>query len=145
MPEEHNRIEIDRLSQLLFAPDERSRAILEREGVAGRVEVVGDVMVDANFRLAPLARERSAILETFGVEPGTYVVATIHREANVVQPRLGRLLQGLGADRRSRSCSPPIRERALRSSRQGQTPEQSAVRCRRSATSTSPRSPRRRA
>ena len=26
MPEEHNRIETDRLSQLLFAPDERSRA-----------------------------------------------------------------------------------------------------------------------
>ena len=41
MPEEHNRVETDRLSQLLFAPDERSRAILEGEGVAGRVEVVG--------------------------------------------------------------------------------------------------------
>ena len=29
MPEERNRIEVDRLSQLLFAPDERSRATLE--------------------------------------------------------------------------------------------------------------------
>jgi UDP-N-acetylglucosamine 2-epimerase len=95
MPEEQNRIETDRLSQLLFAPDERSRRILEAEGVPGRVAVVGDVMADANFRLAPLARERSTILDTAQVTPGAYVVATLHREANVAQPRLGRLLEGL--------------------------------------------------
>ena len=70
MPEEHNRIETDRLSQLLFAPDERSRATLEAEGVPGRVEVTGDVMADACFRLAPLARERSSILESLGSTPG---------------------------------------------------------------------------
>jgi UDP-GlcNAc3NAcA epimerase len=95
MPEEQNRIETDRLSQLLFAPDERSRMILETEGVPGRVDVVGDVMADANLRLAPLARERSTILDTAEVTPRAYVVATLHREANVVQPRLGRLLEGL--------------------------------------------------
>jgi UDP-GlcNAc3NAcA epimerase len=95
MPEEHNRVETDRLSQLLFAPDERSRRILQDEGVAGRVEVVGDVMMDANLRLAPIARERSTVLERLGVRPRTYVVVTLHREANVVEPRLGRILQGL--------------------------------------------------
>jgi UDP-GlcNAc3NAcA epimerase len=95
MPEEHNRIETDRLSQLLFAPDERSQAILESEGVDGRVEVVGDVMMDANRRLAPLARERSTILGRLGLEPGTYVVVTLHREANVAEPRLSRILSGL--------------------------------------------------
>jgi UDP-GlcNAc3NAcA epimerase len=95
MPEEHNRIETDRLSQLLFCPDERSQAVLDGEGVAGRIEVVGDVMADACFRLAPVARERSAILGTAGVSSGQYVVVTLHREANVAQPRLGRLLEGL--------------------------------------------------
>ena len=95
MPEEQNRIETDRLSQLLFAPDERSRGILVAEGVPGRIAVVGDVMADANFRLAPLARERSTILDAAEITPGAYVVATLHREANVVQPRLGRLLEGL--------------------------------------------------
>ena len=95
MPEEHNRIESDRLAQLLLAPDERSRAILSGEGVAGRIEIVGDVMADACFRLAPIARERSKILERCDVEPGRYVVATLHREANVAQPRLGRLIDGL--------------------------------------------------
>ena len=69
MPEEHNRVETDRLSQVLFAPDERSRAILEGEGVAGRVEVVGDVMMDANLRLAPIARQRSSILDMARVSP----------------------------------------------------------------------------
>ena len=95
MPEEHNRVETDRLSQLLFAPDERSRAILEGEGVAGRVEVVGDVMMDANLRLAPIARQRSSILEMTGVRPLNYIVTTLHREANVAEPRLLRILQGL--------------------------------------------------
>jgi UDP-N-acetylglucosamine 2-epimerase len=95
MPEEHNRIETDRLSQLLFAPDERSQAILESEGVGGRVEVVGDVMLDANLRLAPIARERSSMLERLGLEPGAYVVVTLHREANVAEPRLSRILSGL--------------------------------------------------
>jgi UDP-N-acetylglucosamine 2-epimerase len=95
MPEEHNRVETDRLSQLLFAPDERSRAILEAEGVAGRVEVVGDVMMDANLRLAPIARQRSSILDMAGVRPLNYIVTTLHREANVAEPRLLRILQGL--------------------------------------------------
>ncbi len=72
MPEELNRVETDRLSQLLFAPDERSQAILEGEGVAGRIEVVGDVMADASFRLAPIARERSSDpRDSQGSHPGT--------------------------------------------------------------------------
>jgi UDP-N-acetylglucosamine 2-epimerase (non-hydrolysing)/UDP-GlcNAc3NAcA epimerase len=95
MPEEHNRVEIDRISQVLFAPDERSRNTLKGEGVPGRIEVVGDVMADASRRLAPIARERSRILRTLGVAPSGYVVATVHREANVRPERLARILEGL--------------------------------------------------
>jgi UDP-N-acetylglucosamine 2-epimerase len=95
MPEEHNRIEVDRLASLLLAPDERSRDLLEAEGVSGRIDVVGDVMADANMRLAPPARERSHILEELGLEPGGYAVATVHREANVRPERLARILDGL--------------------------------------------------
>jgi UDP-N-acetylglucosamine 2-epimerase len=95
MPEERNRIEVDRLAQLLLAPDERSSRILANEGVSGRREVVGDVMADANRRLAPIARERSRILEEHGLEPGRFVVATVHREANVRPERLARIAGGL--------------------------------------------------
>jgi UDP-GlcNAc3NAcA epimerase len=96
MPEEHSRIEVDRIASLLLCPDERSRRILREEGAAGRAEVVGDVMADANFKLAPVARERSPILAALELEPGGYAVATVHREANVRPERLARILEGLG-------------------------------------------------
>jgi UDP-GlcNAc3NAcA epimerase len=96
MPEEHNRIAVDAMAALLLCPDERSREALLAEGVPGHVEVVGDVMADACFRLAPIARERSRILAEHGLEPGGYVVATIHRQANVQPERLARIVDGLG-------------------------------------------------
>jgi UDP-N-acetylglucosamine 2-epimerase len=92
MPEEHNRIEVDASADILLCPDDRSRAQLEQEGVRGRVEVVGDVMADAGRLFAPIARERVAPPH----DPGTYVVATIHREANVRSPRIDRIVAGLG-------------------------------------------------
>jgi UDP-N-acetylglucosamine 2-epimerase len=95
MPEEHIRTEVDRLSTLLLCPDERSAANLEQEGVQGRFEVVGDVMADASMQLAPIARARSTILHRLEVDAGSYAVATVHREANAQQPRLGRIADGL--------------------------------------------------
>jgi UDP-GlcNAc3NAcA epimerase len=92
MPEEHARIEVDRIASLLLCPDERSAMTLRREGVAGRIEVVGDVMADAAFRFAPIARERVAPPHP----PGGYLVATVHREANVRPERLARILGGFG-------------------------------------------------
>jgi UDP-GlcNAc3NAcA epimerase len=96
MPEERNRIEVDALSTYLFTPDERSAATLREEGVGGEIHVVGDVMADAAARFGPLARERSGILATLGLEPGSYVLATVHREANVRPERLRRIMAGLG-------------------------------------------------
>jgi len=91
MPEERNRIEVDRISTLLLCPDARSRETLASEGVAAEAEVIGDVMADATRLFAPIARERISIDR----EPGSYLVATVHREANVAQPRLGRIVEGL--------------------------------------------------
>nr|MDQ3822983.1 UDP-N-acetyl glucosamine 2-epimerase [Actinomycetota bacterium] len=95
MPEERNRIEVDRLAAVLFCPDERSSAVLVAEGVGGRREVVGDVMYDACLTLAPIARARSSALARLGVEPGRYLLATVHREANVRPERLARIIEGL--------------------------------------------------
>jgi UDP-N-acetylglucosamine 2-epimerase len=91
MPEERARMEVDRLAALLFCPDERSVGTLRAEGVAGRAMVVGDVMADATLRFAPIARER---VPAPGA-PGSYVVATVHREANVRPGRLRRIAEGL--------------------------------------------------
>jgi UDP-GlcNAc3NAcA epimerase len=95
MPEERNRIEVDRLARLLLCPDERSRATLAAENVEGEAVVVGDVMADACFRLAPIARERSDALQRLRVEPGGYLLVTLHREANVQPERLRRIVGGL--------------------------------------------------
>ncbi len=95
MPEERNRIAIDRVAALLLCPDERSRETLAAEGVPGRAEVVGDVMADANRVFAPIAARRSDVLRGFGVEPRRYVVCTVHREANVQPGRLRRIVEGL--------------------------------------------------
>ena len=95
MPEEHNRIEVDRIADILLCPDERSADTLRGERVSGRIEVVGDVMYDVCLQLAPAARERSTALADFGLESRRYVLATIHREANVRPERLARILDGL--------------------------------------------------
>ncbi len=95
MPEERNRIEVDRLSRLLLCPDERASAQLEREGVTGTRLVVGDVMADANRLFEPIARSRSQILERLGVEPAGYLLVTVHREANVRPERLARIADAL--------------------------------------------------
>ena len=91
MPEEHTRIETDRLAWLLFCPDDRSRTNLLAESVLGRVYVVGDVMADANRLFGPVARAAFPV----PYEPHSYVVATVHRQANVEQPRLSRIVDGL--------------------------------------------------
>jgi UDP-N-acetylglucosamine 2-epimerase len=91
MPEERTRIEVDRIAWILFCPDDLSQTTLREEGVLGRTYVVGDVMADAAVRFAPIARERFPV----PFAQGSYLVVTIHRQANVYQPRLGRIVHGL--------------------------------------------------
>jgi UDP-N-acetylglucosamine 2-epimerase len=88
MPEERNRIEVDERSALLLAPDTRSAEQLTREGVAGRIEVVGDVMADATRIFEPIARRLAR-------QEKPYTVATIHRQANTEHDRLRAIVAGL--------------------------------------------------
>ena len=97
MPEELNRVLVDRVSSFLFAPSDTAVANLEAEGITVGVHQVGDVMLDANLRLAPIARQRSQALELAGVESGGYALATVHREANTKAPALGRIVDALNA------------------------------------------------
>ena len=90
MPEERNRIAVDRISALLLCPDERSAAQLATEGVEGRGEVVGDVMADAARIFAPIAQRRT----TSRID-GDYAVLTLHREANTEPERLRRLVAAI--------------------------------------------------
>ena len=96
MPEERNRVVADHLADLLLAPTSAAMAHLEREGLAERSELVGDVMVDAHAwavgragdHLPPAAREHER-----------YLLLTMHRAENVDHPdRFRRILEGLAVD-----------------------------------------------
>ncbi len=97
MPEERNRITVDRLSSLLLCPDERSALQLRTEGTEGRIEVVGDVMADATRIFAPIARERAAAVLDELAAPDRFDLVTIHRQANVEPEQLRRLISELNA------------------------------------------------
>jgi len=97
MPEETNRLVADHLSDLLFAPTPEAMKNLAQEGLANRSRRVGDVMLDAIRAFAPVALERSRILERLALAPGGYLVATLHRAENTPADRLGPLLEALAA------------------------------------------------
>lgn len=95
MPEEHNRVLTDHAADLLLAPTEVAMKHLADEGLAARSELVGDVMTDVCFRVrdAVLARGPEPVA---GLEPGEYVVSTIHRAENTDDPdRLRAIVDGL--------------------------------------------------
>ena len=92
MPEEVNRVLTDHLSELLLCPSQTAVDNLAREHAAGRVELVGDVMVDVARLFAPRARERLDVLEAHGVEAGEYLLATAHRAGTVDDPTRLRAL-----------------------------------------------------
>ena len=97
MPEELNRVLTDHLSDAA-ARARRRRAVanLEREGVAGRVELVGDVMVDVALLFQPRAREPTTRrCARRASTPGEYVLATAHRAGNVDDPARLRALVDL--------------------------------------------------
>lgn len=85
MPEEHNRVMIDHISDLLFCPSRQAVENLKRECVKGEIQLVGNTIVDAVYH-AKGACERSKILETFDVLPKQYFLLTAHRQENVDNP-----------------------------------------------------------
>jgi UDP-GlcNAc3NAcA epimerase len=94
MPEETNRVLADHLSALLLCPSQTAVDNLAREHVVGRVELVGDVMVDVAARFGPGARGRTEVLEAHAVRPGEFVLATAHRSGTVDHPtRLAQLVE----------------------------------------------------
>lgn len=84
MPEELNRIQIDRIADLLFCSEQSGMDNLEREKIEGERHLVGNTMIDT------LVRMQSAIdLEELPPNlPARYAVATLHRPSNVDDPAM---------------------------------------------------------
>jgi UDP-N-acetylglucosamine 2-epimerase (non-hydrolysing) len=85
MPEEVNRLVTDRLSHLLFATSADAVAHLASEGIdPAAIHLVGNPMIDT--LLANLPRLDPAKTRAEHGLTGRYVVATLHRPANVDDP-----------------------------------------------------------
>lgn len=98
MPEELNRVLTDHMADLLLCASEVSASNLRNESAVGTVAVVGDVMVDVALRMQPAARADRTVVETYGVQPGEYLLLTAHRAGNVDDPdRLRLLLDAIAA------------------------------------------------
>ncbi|MBO0656990.1 UDP-N-acetylglucosamine 2-epimerase (non-hydrolyzing) [Streptomyces triculaminicus] len=99
MPEEHNRVLIDRVADVLCAATEDNRANLLAEGVAdARIAVTGNTVVEAVRNQLPGERERAALLARQGLVADGYVLATVHRPENTDSAEaLRAILRELGA------------------------------------------------
>jgi UDP-N-acetylglucosamine 2-epimerase (non-hydrolysing) len=83
MPEELNRILTDAISDLLLTPSPDADENLLREGVdPAHIIRIGNIMIDA-FEMLRKPIEQADTLTRFGMETGEYIVATLHRPANV--------------------------------------------------------------
>jgi UDP-N-acetylglucosamine 2-epimerase (non-hydrolysing) len=118
MPEETNRVVADHVSEHLFAPTAQSERQLRREGIeAERITVTGNTVVDAVYRNRELAREKSTVLSTLGLDGRAFVLMTAHRAENVDdEARFRSILRGVDRAARERDVEVvyPIHPRAAK-------------------------------
>ncbi len=79
MPEEHNRIAVDRIADLLFCSEQSGMDNLEKENIPGQRFLVGNTMIDTLIRMLPHINAAGTALDV----PARFAIATLHRPSNV--------------------------------------------------------------
>jgi len=96
MPEEHNRIILDHICELLFAPTKNCCRNLIMDNVRGEIHLVGNTIVDSTFQNIKIAERNNNILENYGISEKKFIMFTSHREENVdVKYRFKNILKGV--------------------------------------------------
>ncbi len=96
MPEEINRVVVDRLSSYIFAPTLLQKKHLLDEAIRKNIFIVGNLIADVVSEMLPKAEKVSRIYERLGLKKGGYFLATIHRPAAVDNyDNFRNMLQGL--------------------------------------------------
>ena len=91
MPEEHNRIAVDHISELLFAPTKQTATILKNEHVHGTIHVTGNTSIDAVSEYIKKAEKNSKL----NIDHD-FILTTIHRGENVDNKKtLQSIISGL--------------------------------------------------
>ncbi|HOP32529.1 MAG TPA: UDP-N-acetylglucosamine 2-epimerase (non-hydrolyzing) [Candidatus Hydrothermia bacterium] len=85
MPEEINRIIVDRISDLLFIPDEYARLNLNEEGIStSRMFLVGNILMDTlSQHMNKIIAMEKEVLDKLDLASKAYGLITIHRAGNV--------------------------------------------------------------
>ena len=97
MPEELNRVVVDHLAALLFAPDQSACDNLRNEGIPeAQIHLIGSSSIDAVRRNQPLSAA-APILDRMELAAGEYLMLTMHRAENTEPQRLPDILRALGA------------------------------------------------
>ena len=87
MPEERNRVVTDHLSTLLLTHSDEANTNLNAETLTARISFVGNTMIDTLRANEDDALALEAWRE-FGLEPGGYILVTLHRPSLVDVPDL---------------------------------------------------------
>jgi len=97
MPEEINRVLADHVSDYLFAPTEKAKVNLLKEGIEeDKIFVTGNTIVDAVYQNLEIARRKVDILKKLNLNSEGYFLVTAHRQENVdIKERLKGILDGL--------------------------------------------------
>jgi len=104
MPEEINRLLTDSIADYLFVTEQSGLDHLKTEGVPdNKVFFVGNVMIDSLVHFSEKA-DNSTILKDYDLNPGSYVLVTLHRPSNVDSKgqltKLMNLLNTIAAQRK---------------------------------------------
>ncbi len=96
MPEEINRIVTDSLADLLWTPSPDGDENLLNEGIdPSKIQQVGNIMIDSLEMLRPKILQEQAAKQ-YGFSKGDYGVITLHRPANVDNPKkLRQICEGI--------------------------------------------------
>ena len=92
MPEEHNRIVVDHLSELLFAPTKITKLNLQSEKVHGKIFVTGNTVIDAINIYSKISENKSKL----SIPSNDFILFTLHRSENVDNKKiLSSIIKGV--------------------------------------------------
>ncbi len=95
MPEEINRVLTDSISDQLYVHSEEGLVNLEREGIpASKTHFVGNTMIDSLVAMEDRFRPLESCRQ-FDLEPGSFLLVTLHRPALVDGPLLFEAIAAL--------------------------------------------------
>jgi UDP-N-acetylglucosamine 2-epimerase (non-hydrolysing) len=118
MPEEINRVVTDSITNWFFTTSDTANENLRRAGITDdRIFFVGNTMIDTLLKQLPRLRP-PACWESLALQPGHYMVITLHRPANVDgEQQLLRLLRAIADGSRGLPVIFPVHPRTAKNLR----------------------------